>query len=75
MNEQLFEDCWDRERGNALSALDEEENLDAQSLRRMVDNFVYTQKAPLRDEVLEITKVRPRLAERRTIAECIIERI
>ncbi len=75
MNEQLFEDYCDKEKESALSVLSEEEELGPQGLRKVVDNFVYTQKAPLRDEVLEIRKARPRLAERRTIAERIIERI
>ncbi len=70
-----FDDYWSMERESALSVLSEEEELDPQGLRKVVDNFVYTQKAPLRDEVLEIRKVPAKLLERRTVAERIIEKI
>ena len=34
-----FDDYWDREKEKAMSALGEEENLDVQGLRRVVDKF------------------------------------
>lgn len=70
-----FDEFWNREKEMAMSVLSEEEKLDPQGLRRVVDDFIYTQKPPRREEVLEIRQARPRLLEISTIAERIIEKI
>ena len=70
-----FEEYWNQESERAILAISEEENLDSQGLRDVIDNFIYTQKPPLRNEVIGIRQTPTKLTERRTIAERIIERI
>ena len=70
-----FEDYWSQESEKALSILSEDENLDLLGLRAVIGDFIYTQKPPLRDEVIEIRRTPTKLIERRTIAERIIERV
>ena len=70
-----FEEYWNQETERAILAISEEEHLDTQGLRKVIDDFIYTQKLPLRNEVLGIRHTPTKLIERRIIAERIIERV
>ena len=70
-----FKSYWEEEKEKAIVTLSDEEKLDDLRLRNVIHEFVYTQKTPLRDEVLKIRQKKTRLRERRTVAERIIEKI
>lgn len=70
-----FEVIWNKESEKAILVISEEEHLDLQGLRKVIDDFIYTKKPPLRNEVIGIRHTPTKLIERRTIAERIIEKI
>lgn len=70
-----FDNYWNMEKEKAIRNLCQEENLDFRGLQSVVDNFLYTQKTPLQDNVLDIRHPSPKLRERHTIAERIIDKI
>ena len=70
-----FENFWTEERKQALTRLSEEENLDADRLEDVIGNYLFTEKKPMRDEVIGLLNQRPSLKERSTIAERITARI
>jgi type I restriction enzyme R subunit len=70
-----FENYWSNERIEALEKLSREENLDAEKLQEVIGNYLFTEKKPLRDEIIGMLNKRPGLKERKTIAERVSEKI
>jgi len=70
-----FEEYWNKERLLALEKLSEEENLDTEKLQEVIGNYLFTEKKPLRDEIIGIMNKRPSLKERKTVAERVTDKI
>ena len=71
----VFENYWNEEKQKALQDLSEREGLDPEGLRKLIDDYLFTEKTPLRDDVISIMNARPKLKERKTITARIIEKI
>ena len=72
---QSFEEFILAEKAQALTQIASEENADPAGLQKLINNYLFTQRLPLRDEVIGILETKPKLLERKTIAERIISRI
>jgi type I restriction enzyme R subunit len=59
----------------ALEKLSREENLDSEKLQEVIGKYLFTEKKPLRDEIIGMMNKRPRLKERKTVAERVTDRI
>jgi type I restriction enzyme R subunit len=70
-----FEKFWVKERLLAFDKLSKDESLDAEKLQKVIGNYMFTDKKPLRDEVIEMMEKRPSLKERKTIAERVTGRV
>lgn len=70
-----FESFWTLEKQKALEGLSTEENLDLDMLNKLISNYLFTEKQPLRDEVIETMKEKPGLRERKYSSERIIDKI
>lgn len=70
-----FDTYWTEEKRKALVTLSEEEGLDPDGLEKVLGNYLFTEKTPMRDEIIEIMESRPSLKERSTIAERVIDKI
>ena len=70
-----FENYWSKERMLALEKLSKEENLNADKLQEVIGNYLFTEKKPLPDEVIEMMNTRPSLKERKTARERVTEKI
>lgn len=70
-----FADYWSKEKMAAIENLSREENLNAEKLQEVIGNYLFTEKKPLRDEVIEILNKKPSLKERKTISERVTEKI
>lgn len=70
-----FESFWTTEKQKALESLSKEENLDQAKLNRVIANYLFTEKKPLRDEVIDTMNKKPGLRERKTSSERIIDKI
>ena len=72
---ESFESYWNKEKEMAIQELCETEGLEFNGLRKVIDNYLFTVKTPLRDEIIDIMEVTPKLKERSTIVERIIDKI
>lgn len=72
---EAFEDYWNEERKEALKKLSQEENLDENHLQEIIGKYLFTEKKPLRDDVIGMINTRPALKERASIAERVTEKI
>lgn len=72
---EAFETFWDAERKIALAELSDKENLNPVKLEKVIGDYLFTEKTPLRDEVIGMMETRPALKERGSAAERVIEKV
>jgi type I restriction enzyme R subunit len=72
---EAFENYWSKERLLAIENLSKEENLNAEKLQAVIGNYLFTEKQPLRDEIIGMMNKRPSLKERKTVAERVTDKI
>jgi len=72
---EAFEQYWLLEQRKAIDKLVEEENLKSQELERVIGDYIFTEKKPMRDDVIGMLNERPSLKERATTSERIIGKI
>ena len=72
---EAFELYWNEERKVALERLSEEENLDPEQLQEVIGQYLFTEKKPLRDDVIGLMNKRPALKERSSVAERVTDKI
>ena len=70
-----FERYWDKERRQALNRISQEEGLDPVKLEKVIGDYLFTEREPMRDEVIGMLKTRPLLKERSTVAQRVTGRI
>tara|TARA_R110001599_G_scaffold221395_4_gene419999 strand:+ start:13772 stop:16636 length:2865 start_codon:yes stop_codon:yes gene_type:complete len=70
-----FENYWNEERKEALKKLSEEESLDNEKLEEVIGKYLFTEKKPLRDDVIGLLNKRPALKERASVAERVTTKI
>lgn len=70
-----FEEFWDIERRQAFAELCETEHLHPNKLQALIDNYLFTHRVPLVDAVVKTMEVRPKLLQRRTVGERVLERV
>ncbi len=70
-----FEAYWDRERQAALQALSQEERLDLARLQDVVGAYLFSDKTPLRDDIIGMMQERPSLRERGSVAERVTRKV
>lgn len=72
---EAFEVFWDKERKTALEQLSQEENLNNSKFQEVVGKYLFTEKKPLRDDIISIMNARPSLKERGSAAERVINKM
>lgn len=67
---EAFNAYWSQQKADAQAKLSEDEGLE-----KIIGSYLFTEKPPLNDDVISILKTRPRLKERKSIAQRIIQKI
>lgn len=70
-----FEDYWGEQKLQAIEALSRDEGLDREGLEKVIGHYLFTEKPPMRDEVIGLLEARPPLKQRASIASRIITKI
>jgi type I restriction enzyme, R subunit len=70
-----FEEFWTKEKLQAVERLSIEEGLRKTGLEQVIGNYLFTEKLPMRDEIIGIMEVRPSLRERGGVSQRIIAKI
>ena len=70
-----FEQFWNIEKLKAIQQMASDENLNFDKLQHLVGNYLFTEKEPLRDEVIDVMNERPGLKNRATLTERILSKI
>ncbi len=73
---EAFEKFWNEEQQKAFDELVKEENLSADRTQSLIEDYLYAEREPMRDEVLQLIKgSEPKLLERKKIGDRILNRI
>ena len=64
-----FEKFWDKERLEYIDRLVDEEKLDKDKLEKVIGDYLFTGKEPLRDDLIDMLDKRPSLKERSSTSE------
>lgn len=70
-----FNDFWNAEREKLLGDICAEEGLDREAVERMISDYHFSQKAPLRETIVSALRVKPKILERKSIVQRIADRI
>lgn len=71
-----FDKYWNEEQQKAFQQLVTEENLSAQKTEKLIEDYLFAEREPLRDEVLELIEgEKPNLLQRKKLGDKILKRI
>jgi len=73
--EAEFEKFWNKERVKAFDSLCEEENLNKDEMKNVIDTYLYDERKPLNDDIVKTLQVKPKLLERRKIVPRVLDKI
>ena len=73
--QEAFADFWSHEKESALDAICNEEGLDRNKFRRMIESFHFDGKEPLRETVVAALDTKPKVVQRKKIVERVIGRL
>ena len=73
--EDEFIKFWDEEKVKAFNSIADEENLNKDELKKVVDTYIYEQREPLPNDIAKTLNVTPKYLERRTILTRVLDKI
>jgi len=62
-----FYEFWDEEKEKSFKEMCEELDLESEKVKRIIDRYLFTERGPRRQEVVEALKQKPKILERDTI--------
>ena len=73
---QEFEKYWNEEQLKAFNQLVKDENLSPEKTEKLIENYLFSEKEPMRDEILELIEGdKPTILERKKLGDRILSRI
>ncbi len=70
-----FESYWDEEKQKAFDEMCKEEGLNPDRLQEIIGDYIYTERKPLRDDIIDALEVKPKILEKKKIVERVIKKI
>lgn len=67
--EKAFKDFWDSERSNNLKQIAEDENIPLEKFEQLIGEYLYTQRLPHGQDIVNIMPESPRILERQGIID------
>ncbi len=73
--EEAFDTFWKIERNQAFDDLCKEEKIIPMRLENLIGNYLFTDRKPLRDDIVDTLEVKPKILERKKVVERISDKI
>lgn len=70
-----FESFLEKQKQQALEDFCKEEKLKMEKLQEIIGNYLFTERTPLPDEIVEMLATKPKILERKTIVERVTNKI
>jgi hypothetical protein len=75
VNEFDVETFWNEKKHESIQRFAHENNLNSEGLEELIENYLFSEMDPLRDEVVAIMNVKPKLQERQEVTKELISKI
>lgn len=76
INHEAFDKLWNEEQQKAYMQLVKEENLSTEKTEKIIEDYLFAEREPLRDEVLELIEGnKPTVLERKKVGDRILSKI
>lgn len=72
---EAFDVFWKKEQQQAFDTLCEEEKLVPVKLQGVIENYLFTERKPLREDIVATLAAKPKIRERKTVVERVSDRI
>ena len=73
---QEFEKFWTKEQQKAFETFVKEENLSSERTQKLIEDYLYAEREPLRDELLDLIEgAKPSVLKRKSIGDRILNKI
>lgn len=73
---QEFEKFWSIEQQKAFNQLVKDENLSQEKTEKLIDNYLFSEKEPMRDEILDLIEgEKPTILQRKKLGDRILSKI
>jgi type I restriction enzyme R subunit len=73
---QEFEKFWSEEQQKAFNVLVKEENLSSEKTQKLIEHYLFAEREPLRDELLELIEgVKPNVLKRKSTGDRILNKV
>jgi type I restriction enzyme, R subunit len=73
---QEFEKYWNKEQLKAFNQLVKDENLSSEKTEKLIENYLFSEREPMRDEILELIEGdKPTILERKKLGDRILNKI
>ena len=73
--EDGFEAFMEIERQKEVSRLCQDELLDSKALKSLIDNFLYEERKPRNQEIIEVLQTKPKILDRKSIVDRVFDKI
>ncbi len=70
-----FENYWTVEQQKSFEDICSREQLDSEKLNTIIKNFIFTERLPLPDEIINTLHIKPKLLERKKIVKRVMDKI
>ena len=70
-----FDIFWNKKRKEAFENLCREENIPPEKVSQIIGDFLFTERKPLPQAIIDLLETKPKLLERKTIIERITDKI
>ena len=70
-----FEKFWDLEREKGFAVLCAEENLKIDEVQKVINNYLYDERVPLKKDIVNLLEVKPKLLERQKVVPRVTSKI
>lgn len=72
---EKFEVFWQVERNKAFEEMCKEEKIIPLKLEELIGNYLFTERKPMRDDIIDALEVKPKILERTSIIERVSKRL
>ena len=73
---QEFEKFWSEEQQKAFEVFVKEENLSSEKTQKLIEDYLYAEREPLRDELLDLIEgTKPNVLKRKSIGDRILNKV
>ncbi len=73
--EAEFKKFWDAQGKAEIEKICSEENLDADKVTKMISSYLFTERLPFRDDVVNAMNEKPKLLKRKAVSQRVLDKV